>query len=172
MKNAMEDLKSSMALCKQYENKCRNSGAGRLILFAFAIILTVSLYALRKLGVGRSGRYPDDVFIYRTNRRPLGHLSSAHSDFMSGRPCIRCCTNWTFMGDSWRWTQACRCKNQKRQVYQAEISAVIFAPGFAPAEHNVLKKWIFLNQTGILDNWWFVQRNSKNRINKPFFWVW
>lgn len=28
MKNATENLKSSVALCKQYENKCRNSGEG------------------------------------------------------------------------------------------------------------------------------------------------
>ena len=121
-----------------------------------------------KAGHGRSGRYPDDVFIYRTNRRPLGHLTPAHSDFMSGRPCVRSCTDWTFVGNSGRWTKACRCKNQKRQVYQAEIRALIFAPDFAPVEHNVLKIWIFLNQTGILNNWWFVQRNQTSAYISRF----
>ena len=71
-------------------------------------------------------------------------------------------------GQFGRWTKACRCKNQKRQVYQAEIRALIFAPDFAPVEHNVLKIWIFLNQTGILNNWWFVQRNQKSAYISRF----
>ena len=65
--NATDELKSSIALCSQYGNKCRCIAAGRLILFAFAIILIESLCVLRKSGVSRGGRYPDAIFIYFTN---------------------------------------------------------------------------------------------------------